>query len=87
MVIIAIIRRMVTSDIVWVSIVCTPPLFAGGGGGGLNLQPNFEKGGLDRTPTFRGGCWEGGADFSGGRCNFHIKNQLKSQIFNDKKSL
>ena len=30
----------------------------GGGwgvGGGLNLQPNFQKGGLDRTSVFRGG--------------------------------
>ena len=23
--------------------------------------------------------------FSGGSCNFHIKNTLKSEIFNDKK--
>ena len=27
----------------------------GGGGGGLNLQPNFQKGGLDRTSVFREG--------------------------------
>ena len=26
-----------------------------GVGGGLNLQPNFQKGGLDRTSVFRGG--------------------------------
>ena len=37
-------------------IVCNPPrafrLGGGGGGAGLNLQPNFQKGG--RTSTFRG---------------------------------
>ena len=77
MVIIAIIRRMVTSDIVWVSIVCTPLFAGGGGGGGLNLQPNFEKGGLDRTPTFRGGCWERGADFFRGALQFSHKKSIK----------
>ena len=63
-------------------------------GGGVNLQPNFQKrgrtGGLDRTSTFRGGCWERvGWLFSGrvGGCNFHIKSKLKSEIFNDNKSL
>ena len=40
--------------------MCTPPfLLEGGRGegwrGGLNLQPNFEKGRLGRTSTFRGG--------------------------------
>ena len=34
-----------------------------------------------------GGCWERGGDFFQGSCNFHIKNKLKSEIFNDKKSL
>ena len=29
-----------------------------GQGGGLSLQPNFKKGRLGRTSTFRGGCWE-----------------------------
>ena len=28
--------------------------------GGMSLQPNFQKGGFDRTSTFRGGCWERG---------------------------
>ena len=37
------------------------PPFLLGGGGGLNLQPNFQKGGgFDRTSTFGGGCWERG---------------------------
>ena len=35
-------------------IVCTLP-FLLGGGGELNLKPNFQKGGLDRILTFRGG--------------------------------
>ena len=50
----------------------------------------FKKGGIDRTSTFRGGCWEsGGWLFSGGKggCNFHTKNKLKSEIFNGKQSL
>ena len=53
-----------------------------------NLQPNFQKGGgLDRTSTFRRGCWVRRGDFFQGGCSFHIKNKLKSEIFNDKKSL
>ena len=30
----------------------------GGGGGWVNLQPNFQKGGLDRTSIFRWGLLE-----------------------------
>ena len=47
--------------------------------------PSKKRGeGLDKTSTFRGGCWERGGDFlNGGGCNFHIKNKLKSEIFND----
>ena len=45
---------------------------------GLRLQPNFQKEGLDRTSTFRAGDVFRG----GGACNFHIKNKLKSEIFN-----
>ena len=61
-------------------IVCAPPPppFAGGGEGRLNLQPSFQKGGLDRTSTFREGNF-----FTGG-CNF---KKRKSEIFNGKKSL
>ena len=33
---------------------------------------------------FEGGCWERGGDFFQGGCNCHIKNKLKSEIFNDK---
>ena len=69
----------------------TPPLPFSAVGSGLNLQPNFQKEGLDRTWTFRegllgktGDIFQGGG---GGGCNFHIKNKLKSEIFNYKKSL
>ena len=81
------------------SVHPTPPpplILSAGGGEEVNLQPNFQKrgwgggGGLDRTSTFRVGCWERvGWLFSGrvGGCNFHIKSKLKSEIFNDNKSL
>ena len=58
-------------------------------GGGVNPQPNFPIGGeLDRASAFRGGLLgKRGSLFSGGGgSNFHIK-KLKSEIFNDKKSL
>ena len=66
-----------------------------GGGGGVNLQPNFQTGewGLDRTFIFldrvrwerrgRGDLFEGGV----GGCIFYVKGILKSEIFNDKKSV
>ena len=61
-----------------------PPSFAVRTGRGGASNQIFKKVGLDRTSTIRGG-----GDFfqAGGRCNFHIKNILKSEIFNDKKSL
>ena len=58
-----------------------PPCFSARG---LNLQPNFQKGGvggLDRTSTFRGGnFFQEGLQFS------QTKIELKSEIFNDKKN-
>ena len=62
---------------------CAPhPLSAGG----LSLQPNFQKGGLDRI--LRGGgrglLEKRGWLFSG---RVAVKNKLKSEIFNNKKSL
>ena len=73
------------------NIVCTPFPFCYGRGG-LSFWPNFQKGvgGFHRISIFRGGCWErGGWLFLGeGRgCSFYIKNKLKSEIFNKKKSL
>ena len=54
----------------------------------------LNKGGLDRVSIFRGGCWERSGDLfqdgglgEGGGGSFYIKNKLKSEIFNDKKSL
>ena len=49
-------------------IVCTPLSVGGWGVGGLNLQPNYQKGGLDRTSTFRGQLLgkRGGDFFRGG---------------------
>ena len=44
--------------------------------------------GLDRTSTFRGGLLgKRRITFFKGGCNFYIKNKLKFEIFNDKKSL
>ena len=56
----------------------------------IMFTPPFQNGGLDRTSTFRGGLlgkkgitfFKGGVGFS-----FHVKNKLKSEIFNDKTSL
>ena len=68
-----------------VLIVCTPPFLQGGGG---KPPTKFSKrGGLTGPTLLEGGCWERGGDFFQGGCNFHIKNKLKSEIFNDKKSL
>ena len=54
---------------------------AEGGGGGEPPTKFSKKGGLT-------GPWllEGGDFFQVG-CNFHIKNKLKSEIFNEKKGL
>ena len=59
-------------------------------GKGLNLQPNFEKGVLDKVLNFRGQVaekkwitpsekWEGGR--GSWVCSFYIKNKLNSEIF------
>ena len=59
------------------TIVGTLPLSAGG----WASNQIFKKGGLTRPQLLEGGCWErGGLQFS-------HKNKLKSEIFNDKKSL
>ena len=54
----------------------------GGGGGELNLLPNFQKRGLDTTLIFKGGLvrkrwWP---FWGGGGYNFYIKNNLRSEI-------
>ena len=67
-------------------IVCTPPPNLQGGGV-APLTKFSKRVGLTRPQTLERGCWERGGDFFQGGCNFHIKNKLKSKIFNDKKSL
>ena len=51
-------------------------------GEGLNLQPNFQKGGgLEWTPAFRGSYWErGGEFFQGEGMKFHIDKKLEPPI-------
>ena len=48
------------------------PPFLRGGGGGLSLQPNIQKGrGLTGPQVLEGGCWErGGEFFQGGGVAF-----------------
>ena len=59
------------------------PILPGFLQGWLSLQPNFKKvGGLTGLQLLEGSFWERGKG-----CNFHIKNKLKSEIFNDKESL
>ena len=76
----------------YISIVTIPPPRSAGGGGerggGLSLQSNFQKGGgLERTSTFRERLLgKRGVTFFRG-VQFSDKNKLKSDIFNDKKSL
>ena len=55
----------------------------------LNLQPNFQKGGggLTGPQPLEGGCWERVGDFRWRALQFSHKNKLKSETFNDKKSL
>ena len=51
------------------------PLLSAGGGEVEPPTKFFKKEGLDGTSTFRGGCWQRG------------RGNLKSEIFNNKKSL
>ena len=61
--------------------MCTPSLLRG-----LNLLPNFQKkGGLTGPQFLEVGSWERGGDLFQGGYNFYIANELKSEIFNDKK--
>ena len=54
--------------------------------GGMSLQPNFQKLEAWQNLNLKGCCWERGLLFSG-RLQFPHQNKLKSEIFNDKKSL
>ena len=56
---------------------------------GVEPPTNFSKrGDLTGPQLLEGGCWEiGGGFFQGGGLQFLHKNKLKSEIFNNKKSL
>ena len=56
---------------------------------GVEPPTKFSKRGCLTGPQLlEGRCWRRGrGDFFQGGCNFHIKNKLKSVIFNDKTSL
>ena len=68
-----------------------PPFLSAMGEGGWASDQIFKKweGGFTGSWFLEGGCWErGGWLFLGeGGCSFYIKNKLKSEIFNKKKSL
>ena len=61
------------------------------GVGGLSLLPDFQKRGgwgLTGSQFLEGvACKEGGDFFPGGELQFLLKNKLKYEIFDDKKSL
>ena len=58
------------------------------GGGVWTSNQIFQKRrGLTGPQLLEGVAGKEGGDFFQGGCNFHIKNKLKSEIFNDKKSL
>ena len=62
------------------------PFLKGVGGGRFEPPTKFSKrGDLTRPQLLERGWKEGGDFFQGGR-NFQIKNKLKSEIFNGKKS-
>ena len=55
--------------------------------GGVNLLPNFQKEGV---LTGTRNIFREGVDLfkgKGGGCNLHIKDKLKSELFNNKKGL
>ena len=72
--------------------MCTP---LSAGGGGVEPPTKFSKRGAWHDLKFyRGVAGKEGGDFfqvggggGGPGCNCHIKNKLKSEIFNDKKAL
>ena len=68
--------------------VTPPPPNRSAWGGGVNLLPNFQKGGGFTRPQFLEGVAgkEGGDLFPrGGGCSFYIKNKVKDKIFKDKR--
>ena len=77
-------RNIPASQYAW----CAPPPYSAGAEGGVESPTKVSKRWLDRTSTFRGGLLgKRGVTLFRVGCNFHIKNKIKSEIFNDKKSL
>ena len=66
--------------------MCTSPLSAGGSWASNQI---LKKGAALTGPQRLGGgvARKEGGDFFQGGCSCHKKNKLKSEIFNDKKSL
>ena len=68
-------------------------LYAGGGGGGLSVPSNYQKGEAwqDFSSQISGSqrvvAGKDRGDFFQGVAAFYMKNKLKSEIFNDKKGL
>ena len=67
----------------------SPLSVGGGGGGGVEPQTKFpKKMGLTEPHLLEVVAEKERSDFfQNSWCNFHIKNKLKSEIFNDKESL
>ena len=59
------------------------PTLSAGEGSAFNQI--FKKGGLTGPQLLEGVAGKEECDFFQGGCYFHIKNKLKSEIFNDKK--
>ena len=55
--------------------------------GGWAYYQIFKKGSLTGPQFLEGGYWDRQWSFSDGVGSFYIKNELKSEMFNDKKSL
>ena len=55
--------------------------------GGIELRPNFQKGWAWQDLNFYREVTgkEEGVIFFQGRCSFYVKNELKSEVFKDKK--
>ena len=85
---IAFLSSVVISGALWpLSIVCTtqPPFLLDKG---LNLPPNVQKKGLDRTSVFRGVCWKRrGMQVTFFRGVAIFRQKIKMRIFNEKKKI